>query len=87
MALGPFTMTPQRETVCDMSFPLSVENKAVLVPRPKVKTDVAGFLKAFTVEVSLMICMLSVSTQLNHYSSSHLLAVFAFLGMDTLPSS
>lgn len=60
LALGPFTMTPQRETVCDMSFPLSVENKAILVQRPTGKTDVAGFLKAFTVEVRPMVYFVRV---------------------------
>lgn len=54
LALGPFTMTTQRETVCDMSYPLSVENKAILVQRPKAKMDVAGFLKAFEEEVRHM---------------------------------
>ena len=53
MALGPFTITPQRETVSDMSMPLSSENKAIMVERPRARTDMAGFLKAFTIEVRL----------------------------------
>ncbi|XP_063840049.1 glutamate receptor ionotropic, delta-1-like [Scylla paramamosain] len=59
MALGPFTITPQRETISDMSMPLSSENKAIMVERPRVRTDMAGFLKAFTIEVWLL-TMLSI---------------------------
>lgn len=51
LALGPFTITPQRETICDMTLPLSSENKAIMVERPRLRTDMAGFLKAFTSEV------------------------------------
>lgn len=51
-AVGPFTITPQRETICDMSVPLSGANKAMMMERPRLKTDVTGFLKAFTLEVT-----------------------------------
>ena len=51
LALGPFTITPQREVICDMTLPLSTENKAIMVERPKLRTDMAGFLNAFTLEV------------------------------------
>ncbi|MPC24166.1 Glutamate receptor 2 [Portunus trituberculatus] len=50
-AVGPFTITPQRETICDMSVPLSGANKAMMMERPRLRTDMAGFLKAFTLEV------------------------------------
>ena len=49
--MGPFTITPQRETICDMSVPLSGANKAMMMERPRLRTDMAGFLKAFTLEV------------------------------------
>lgn len=51
LALGPFTMTPQRETICDMTLPLATENKAIMVDRPRLRTDMAGFLRPFTQEV------------------------------------
>ncbi|MPC24168.1 Glutamate receptor ionotropic, delta-1 [Portunus trituberculatus] len=50
-AVGPFTVTPQRETVSDLTYPLSGADKAILLARPKLDTDMAGFVKAFTYEV------------------------------------
>ncbi|MPC65412.1 Glutamate receptor 4 [Portunus trituberculatus] len=50
-AIGPFTITPQRETICDMSVPISGANKDIMMERPRLRTDMAGFLKAFTLEV------------------------------------
>ena len=50
-AVGPFTITPQREMISDMSVPLSGANKEMMMERPTLKTDVTGFLKAFTLEV------------------------------------
>ena len=49
--MGPFTVTPQRETVSDLTYPLSGADKAILMARPKLDTDMAGFVKAFTYEV------------------------------------
>ncbi|XP_050692919.1 glutamate receptor ionotropic, delta-2-like [Eriocheir sinensis] len=51
-ALGPFTITPQRETVSDFAVPLVSENKAIFMQRPRQETDVAGFLKPFKAEVN-----------------------------------
>ncbi|XP_071548117.1 glutamate receptor ionotropic, kainate glr-3-like [Panulirus ornatus] len=64
MALGPFTMTPQRASVCDFSVPLHHENFAIITPRPKLQSDVLGFIKPFTVQVWLLILtsLLSVAT-------------------------
>lgn len=50
-AIGPFTITPQRETICDMSVPISGANKDIMMERPSLRTDMAGFLKPFTLEV------------------------------------
>lgn len=50
-AVGPFTVTPQRETVSDLSYPLSGAAKAILMTRPKLDTDMAGFVKVFRFEV------------------------------------
>lgn len=55
-AVGPFTVTPQRETVSDLTYPLSGADKAILLARPKLDTDVAGFVKAFTYEVMSSTC-------------------------------
>ncbi|XP_063840053.1 glutamate receptor ionotropic, kainate glr-3-like isoform X2 [Scylla paramamosain] len=56
-AIGPFTITPQRETICDMSVPISGANKDIMMERPRLRTDMAGFLKAFTLEVWLLTAM------------------------------
>ncbi|XP_063840054.1 glutamate receptor ionotropic, delta-2-like isoform X1 [Scylla paramamosain] len=56
-AVGPFTITSQRETISDMSVPLSGANKAMMMERPRLRTDMAGFLKAFTLEVWLLTAM------------------------------
>lgn len=50
-AIGPFTITPQRETISDMSVPISGANKDIMMERPRLRTDMAGFLKPFTLEV------------------------------------
>ncbi|MPC33531.1 Glutamate receptor ionotropic, delta-1 [Portunus trituberculatus] len=50
-ALGPFTITPQREAVSDFAIPLASENQAIIMQRPRQETDMGGFLKAFTTEV------------------------------------
>lgn len=63
-AVGPFTITAQRETISDMSVPLSGANKEMMMQRPTLKTDVSGFLRAFTAEVRPTdICGRIVSSQ------------------------
>ncbi|XP_071530463.1 glutamate receptor ionotropic, kainate glr-3-like [Panulirus ornatus] len=68
MALGPFTMTPQRATVCDFSFPLHHENFAIITQRPKLESDISGFLKPFTVQVWLLVLasLLSMGLAMTH---------------------
>ncbi|XP_069995853.1 probable glutamate receptor [Penaeus vannamei] len=53
-ALGPFTITPQRETVVDFTMAVHNDNKAILTVRPGLQSDVSGFLKPFTLEVWLL---------------------------------
>ncbi|XP_071549682.1 glutamate receptor ionotropic, kainate glr-3-like [Panulirus ornatus] len=55
MALGPFTITPQRTNICDFSIPLRHENFAILTPRPDLQNDMSGILKPFTLQVWLLI--------------------------------
>ncbi|XP_063840050.1 glutamate receptor ionotropic, delta-1-like isoform X1 [Scylla paramamosain] len=61
-AVGPFTVTPQRETVSDLTYPLSGADKAILLARPKLDTDVAGFVKAFTYETWLLTLLFAIVT-------------------------
>ncbi|XP_063840774.1 glutamate receptor U1-like [Scylla paramamosain] len=56
-ALGPFTITPQREAVSDFAIPLASENQAIIMQRPRQETDMGGFLKAFTMEVWLLMAL------------------------------
>ncbi|XP_068216605.1 glutamate receptor ionotropic, kainate glr-3-like [Palaemon carinicauda] len=56
-ALGPFTITPQRETVCNFLLPVHNDNKAILTVRPGLTNDLSGFLKPFTVEVWFLILL------------------------------
>ncbi|XP_071549699.1 glutamate receptor-like [Panulirus ornatus] len=62
-ALGPFTVTPQRETISDFSEPLHNDNVALVTVRPGLESDVAGFLKPFTTKVWLLVLLslLSIS--------------------------
>ncbi|XP_071549700.1 probable glutamate receptor [Panulirus ornatus] len=53
-AVGPFGVTPQRETVCDFSDSIYSENNAILMVRPTLQSDVTGFIKPFTMEVWLL---------------------------------
>ncbi|XP_063840043.1 probable glutamate receptor [Scylla paramamosain] len=47
-SLGPFGVTHQREQVCDFSYPFHSVNMAILMIRPTMQSDVAGFLLPFT---------------------------------------
>ncbi|MPC27970.1 putative glutamate receptor [Portunus trituberculatus] len=53
-AVGPFGVTDLRETVCDFSTPLYSENNAILMVRPTLQNDMAGFVKPFTGQVWLL---------------------------------
>ncbi|XP_042206175.1 probable glutamate receptor, partial [Homarus americanus] len=53
-AVGPFGVTPQRETVCDFSHPFFSENNAILMIRPTLQSDMSGFLKPFAMEVWML---------------------------------
>ncbi|MPC24171.1 glutamate receptor ionotropic, kainate 1-like [Portunus trituberculatus] len=54
LAVGPFGVTNQRETVCDFSDAFYSENNAILMVRPTLQNDVAGFAKPFANEVWLL---------------------------------
>ncbi|XP_037792822.1 glutamate receptor 1-like [Penaeus monodon] len=58
-AVGPFTITPERETVCDFSWPVHSDNLALIMVRPGLQNDVSGFLKPFSWVVWLLV-MVSV---------------------------
>ncbi|XP_045118643.1 probable glutamate receptor [Portunus trituberculatus] len=56
-SLGPFGVTHQREEVCDFSYPFHSVNMAILLIRPTLQSDVAGFLLPFTYVVWLLTLM------------------------------
>ncbi|XP_071530509.1 glutamate receptor ionotropic, delta-2-like [Panulirus ornatus] len=62
-AIGPFLVTPDRSMVSDFSEPVYIDNQALVMIRPGLKSDVAGFIKPFTSEVWLLILLslLSIS--------------------------
>nr|XP_045588543.1 probable glutamate receptor [Procambarus clarkii] len=62
LAIGPFGVTDLRETVCDFSVPVYSENNAILMVRPTLHNDIAGFLKPFVTEIWVLtlVSMLSV---------------------------
>ncbi|XP_071548114.1 glutamate receptor-like [Panulirus ornatus] len=59
--LGPFTMTPERQAVCEFSESVHSDNQALMMVRPGLESDIAGFLKPFTTEVWLLILLCTVS--------------------------
>lgn len=52
-AVGPFGVTNQRQAVCDFSHAFYSENNAILMVRPTLQSDMAGFAKPFTLEVRI----------------------------------
>ncbi|XP_050692920.1 glutamate receptor-like [Eriocheir sinensis] len=50
-AVGPFGVTHLREEVCDFTESMHSENNAIFMVRPTLQTDMAGFVKPFTVKV------------------------------------
>lgn len=54
LAIAPFFVTPQRESVCDFTVPVFSDYQAILMQRPRLQSDVAGFVKPFTLEVRAM---------------------------------
>ncbi|XP_042204171.1 glutamate receptor-like [Homarus americanus] len=59
-ALGPFTVTPQREGAIDFTLAVHSDNQAIFMVRPGLQNDITGFLKPFTLEVWMMV-LLSVA--------------------------
>ena len=51
LAIAPFFVTPQRESVCDFSVAVYSDYQAILMQRPRLQSDVAGFMKPFSPEV------------------------------------
>ncbi|XP_045589659.2 glutamate receptor-like [Procambarus clarkii] len=60
-AVGPFTITPERETVCDFSAAVHTDDLALLVIRPGLTNDISGFLKPFNPLVWLLVLCSIVS--------------------------
>lgn len=71
MAVGPFAVSRARETVCDFSEPVYSENMAILMERPKLQSDLAGFLKPFTPTVSSGRLVTSLPLIFETYSHVH----------------
>ncbi|XP_063593053.1 glutamate receptor ionotropic, kainate glr-3-like [Penaeus indicus] len=71
-ALGPFTITPQRETVVDFTVAVHNDNKAILTVRPGLQSDVSGFLKPFTLDVWLLflLSILAIGTTMRMLTST-----------------
>ena len=59
--MGPFGVTDLRETVCDFSTPLYSENNAILMVRPTLQNDMAGFVKPFTGQVRRVVTGASIA--------------------------
>ncbi|XP_069172330.1 glutamate receptor ionotropic, kainate 2-like [Procambarus clarkii] len=55
LAVGPFTITPERETVCDFSAVVHTDDFAIMVIRPGLTNDMSSFLRTFTPLVWLLI--------------------------------
>ncbi|XP_069995852.1 probable glutamate receptor [Penaeus vannamei] len=53
-ALGPFTVTPQRESVSDFTVSVHNDNQAIMLIRPGIQNDLSGFLKPFSLDVWLL---------------------------------
>ncbi|XP_047490891.1 probable glutamate receptor [Penaeus chinensis] len=53
-ALGPFTVTPQRQSVSDFTVSVHNDNQAIMLIRPGIQNDLSGFLKPFSLEVWLL---------------------------------
>lgn len=51
--MGPFTVTPDRETVSDFTLAVHTDNEAIMTVRPGLQNDVSGFLKPFTSAVRI----------------------------------
>ncbi|XP_068216604.1 glutamate receptor 2-like [Palaemon carinicauda] len=67
MALGPFTITHEREEAADFSMEVQSDNQKIFLVRPGLENDIGGFLKPFTFRVWLLvlaslICMSSFMT-------------------------
>ncbi|XP_076068388.1 putative glutamate receptor [Oratosquilla oratoria] len=63
-ALGPFARTQSRETVSDFALPVCVDNIAILMVRPGIESDIAGFVKPFTFQVWVLVLVAIVATWL-----------------------
>ncbi|XP_071548115.1 glutamate receptor-like [Panulirus ornatus] len=61
VAFGPFVVTPQRETVCDFSYPIFADDFAILMVRPTLQSNISGFLKPFAMKVWLLTLVSLVS--------------------------
>ncbi|XP_069943792.1 glutamate receptor-like [Cherax quadricarinatus] len=63
-ALGPFAVTPQRANAIDFSVAVHSDNQAIIMTRPTLQNDIAGFLKPFSKEVWILIIMSLLSVSL-----------------------
>nr|XP_053634335.1 glutamate receptor ionotropic, kainate 1-like [Cherax quadricarinatus] len=54
-AVGPFTITPERETACDFSAAVHTDDLALIMVRPGLTNDISAFLKPFSLLVWLLI--------------------------------
>ncbi|XP_068216606.1 glutamate receptor-like [Palaemon carinicauda] len=54
-ALGPFAVTHEREVAIDFSMAVESDTQKIIMVRPGLENDIAGFLKPFTSQVWLLI--------------------------------
>ena len=60
MALGPFSVTAQREEDIDFSMAVLRDNQAIITARPTLQEDMAGFLKPFNLVVVVVVAVIVV---------------------------
>ena len=54
MALGPFNPSLERRQAADFSIPYLITQQVILLPRPRIENDLAGFLKPFAWNVRIL---------------------------------
>ncbi|XP_053634333.2 glutamate receptor 2-like [Cherax quadricarinatus] len=61
LAVGPFTITPERETACDFSASVHTDDLAIMMTRPGLTNDISAFLRPFSLLVWLLFLCSAVS--------------------------
>ncbi|XP_053634332.1 probable glutamate receptor [Cherax quadricarinatus] len=57
LAIAPFFVTPERESVCDFTTPVYSDSQAILMVRPAIQNDIFAFVKPFTPSVWMLLLL------------------------------